>query len=69
MEKSSQEYTLGNIFDKSIDREDLLQKKYMSYYPIMKDKSLITMFKEFQEESEEHIKMLKDLIIRMNIVD
>jgi bacterioferritin (cytochrome b1) len=67
MEKLSQEYVLSLAFHRSIVREDLLLKKYTQYYPQVKDKNIKNILKEFEQSSEEHIKLLKDKMIKLNI--
>lgn len=65
--RSTQELILGHIFNKSIDRENLLSKKYKIYIDKLKDKSLIDMIREFESETEEHTKKLKDAMNKLNI--
>ncbi|MFZ5989819.1 MAG: hypothetical protein ACOYWZ_22210 [Bacillota bacterium] len=67
MEKLSQEYILTMVFNESLDREDLLLKKYDEYYAAIKDKELKNIIKEFTRNSEEHIKIMKDKMIALNI--
>lgn len=67
MDKLSQEYMLSIIFNESIDREQLLLKKYDDICNKIKDKEIKNMIKEFSKNSREHIDILKDKMIALNI--
>lgn len=67
MQKLSEEYILSIVFTHSIEREELLIKKYAGYYPQIKDKVLLDVIKESQKYAQEHIKMLKEKMIRLSI--
>lgn len=67
MQELSQEYYLGRVFRLSIDKEELLSKKYADYLPALKDKELADMLDEFKKTSQEHVKALKDKMIKLNI--
>lgn len=67
MEKLQQEYILSIIFSKSISREVLLSKKYKDYYSKTKNSELKELIQELRSDSEEHIKLLKDKMIKLNI--
>lgn len=67
MEKLSQEYILSIVFNESLDREELLLKKYDEYYKNIKDKELKDIIKDFVRNSEEHIKIMKDKMIMLNV--
>ena len=68
VEKLSQEYILTIVFSHSIEREELLTKKYDEYFPLIKDTELKDMVKEFKKSSREHISLLKDKMIKLKIV-
>lgn len=67
MEEFSQEYVLSIIFRNSIDKEELLLKKYEIYYPMIKNKELKEVIKEFRKTSQEHLKVMKDKMIKLKI--
>lgn len=67
MRKLSQEYLLDTAFNLSIDKEELLIKKYEYYYDALDDIETKKMIKELKKTSKEHIKLLKDLMIKLNI--
>ncbi|NLI58011.1 MAG: hypothetical protein GX387_05745 [Clostridium sp.] len=67
MDKLSQEYMLSIMFNESIDREQLLLKKYDDICNKIKDKEIKNMIKEFSKNSREHIDILKDKMIALNI--
>ncbi|AUG58675.1 MAG TPA: hypothetical protein DCE02_06165 [Ruminiclostridium sp.] len=67
MDKLSQEYMLNIMFNESIDREQLLLKKYDDIFDKIKDKEIKNMLKEFSKNSREHIDILKDKMIALNI--
>lgn len=67
MEELSQEYILSIVFRNAIDKEELLIKKYQDYYPDLKNKELKDMLKQLNKTSEEHIKILKDKMIKLKI--
>ena len=59
MEEFSQEYVLSIIFRNSIDKEELLLKKYEEYYSNIRNKELKEVIKVFKRTSQEHLKVLK----------
>ncbi|MCT4605155.1 MAG: hypothetical protein N4A64_03475 [Marinisporobacter sp.] len=67
MRKLSQEYLLDTAFNISIDREELLLKKYEDYEEVLEDQALKKMIKELKKTSKEHVKLMKDLMIKLNI--
>lgn len=67
MDKLSQEYILNIMFNESLDREQLLLKKYDEIYDKIKDKEIKNMIKEFRKDSREHIDILKDKMIALNV--
>jgi len=67
MEQFSQEYILSIVFRNSLDKEELLTKKYDDYYSKIKNKEIREIIKEFRKTSQEHIKILKDKMIKLKI--
>lgn len=67
MEKLLQEYILSIIFSESINREELLIEKYKHYYSEIKDAKLKELIKDLESDSKEHIKLVKDKMIKLNI--
>lgn len=67
MDKLSQEYILSIAFKQSIDREELLLRKYDDYFPDIKDREIKETIEKFRKNSHEHIKLLKDKMIKLNI--
>ncbi|MDQ2085574.1 hypothetical protein RBH29_03890 [Herbivorax sp. ANBcel31] len=67
MEMLSQEYILNIVFNESLDREQLLLKKYDDIHENIKDKDIKNIVKEFTKNSREHIDILKDKMIMLNI--
>ena len=71
MEELRQEYILSILFKNAVDREDLLIKKYSYYCDKLggknKNKELLALLKEFEKIAHEHITMLKDKMIKLNI--
>ncbi|QZY54574.1 hypothetical protein [Crassaminicella profunda] len=67
MKKVSQEYLLDTAFTFAVEREELLLKKYKEYLEKIKNKELKKMIKEFEKNSKEHIKLMKDMMIKINI--
>jgi rubrerythrin len=67
MEEFSQEYVLSIVFRNSIDKEELLLKKYEEYYSMIKNKDLKEIVKEFRKTSQEHLKVMKDKMIKLKI--
>lgn len=67
MEEFSQEYMLSIVFRNSIDKEELLAKKYEEYYDKIKNKELREVIKEFEKTSREHLKVMKDKMIKLKI--
>lgn len=67
MEELSQEYVMSIIFRNSLDKEELLLKKYENYYSIIKNKELKEIVKEFKKVSREHLNIMKDKMIKLKI--
>lgn len=67
MEKLSQEYILSIAFNQCIHREELLLKKYEDFEEDIKEKELLEALKYYKGMSKDHIKMLKDKMIKLNI--
>ncbi|MCT4618864.1 MAG: hypothetical protein N4A62_05695 [Marinisporobacter sp.] len=67
MKKVSQAYLLDTAFILAIDKEELLLKKYKAYLQKVNNKELKKMVKEFEKISKEHIKLMKDMMIKINI--
>ena len=67
MEEFSQEYVLSIVFRNSIDKEELLLKKYDDYYEKLKNKELREILKEFNKTSQEHLKIMKEKMIKLKI--
>ncbi|HYE82596.1 MAG TPA: hypothetical protein VEG39_10595 [Clostridia bacterium] len=67
MDEFSQEYVLSIVFRNSIDKEELLLKKYDEYYDIIKNKELREIIKEFKKTSQEHLKVMKEKMIKLKI--
>ncbi len=67
MEEFSQEYALSIVFRNSIDKEELLLKKYEDYYDELKNKELKEVIKGFSKTSREHLKIMKDKMIKLKI--
>lgn len=71
MEKLSQEYILSIIFNHSVEREELMLEKYRQYFEINSDRKknpeLCSILKEFEDKAREHIALLKDKMIKLNI--
>ena len=67
MEAFSQEYVLSIVFRNSIDKEELLIKKYEEYYDAIKNKELKEVVKEFKKTSQEHLKVMKEKMIKLKI--
>lgn len=67
MEEFSQEYMLSIVFRNSIDKEELLLKKYDEYYDMIRNKELKEVIKEFRKTSQEHLKVMKEKMIKLKI--
>lgn len=67
MEEFSQEYVLSIVFRNSIEKEELLLVKYEDYYSKIKNKELKEVIKEFRKTSQEHLKVMKDKMVKLKI--
>lgn len=67
MKKLSQEYLMDTAFVLTLEREELLLGKYSRYLKEMENKELKNMVKEFKKGSKEHTKLVKDLMIKLNL--
>lgn len=59
MENISQNAIIKQSLLNSIDREDLLMKKYEGYKPLINDYDTNELLNEFQETAREHMDLLK----------
>lgn len=66
MRRLSQEHLMDTAFTLSLQREELLLKKYSEYIDQIENKELKNMVKSFKKVSKEHIKVIKDLMIKLN---
>ena len=66
MRRLSQEHLMDIAFTLSLQREELLLKKYSEYIDQIDNKELKNMVKNFKKVSKEHIKVIKDLMIKLN---
>jgi len=67
MQKVSQGHILSIIFSESIEKEELLLKKYDDYMRDVKDRELSDMISEFIDDSRNHIKLMRDKMIKLSI--
>lgn len=68
MEELQQEYMLSIIFTYAVERERLLINKYHALAAANKKNAAVReLVKEFEEEAREHIELLKDKMIKLNI--
>lgn len=67
MEKVSEKYPLQIVFNQCIERETLLIKKCKKYSSEVKDKQVKNYLDEFKRNSEDHIRLLKDTILKLNL--
>ena len=71
MEKLKQEYILSIIFFNAIQREELILCKYREYLEQIEDRKksreLYSLLKEFEDDAREHVTLLKDKMIKLNI--
>lgn len=68
MEQLQQEYILTIIFTHAIQRESLLIEKYNDFISAnAKNKVVKELLVDFQKEAREHLKMMKDKMIKLNI--
>lgn len=67
MKKLSQQYLMDTAFIISVEREELLLKKYSEAIEGLDNKELKKDIKEFKKTSKEHVKLIKDLMIQLNL--
>ena len=67
MQKVSQEHLLGLMFLESIEKEELLLKKYDDYTRDVKCRELSDMINEFINDSRNHINMIRDKMAKFNM--
>jgi hypothetical protein len=67
LKKLSQEYILSIKFVKAVEREELLIKKCDDYLKDMKNGDISEVLKSFRKNAQEHIRLLKDKMIKLNI--
>lgn len=67
MDKAPQDNIIKSIFDESIEREELLLKKYSDLTPYLKNSEYKEIFNDFKKVSKEHLKLVKDKMIKLRI--
>ncbi|HEY8421348.1 MAG TPA: hypothetical protein VIL05_06380 [Thermoclostridium sp.] len=67
MFKLQQEDMLAFYFNRSLQLEDVLTKKYELYRKNIKDKNIEDMINDFIKNNKEHIKDLNDKMKRLGI--
>lgn len=67
MENISQDMLIRQSLLNSIDREELLMKKYDEYNKFIEDTETKELLKEFQQTAQEHMVLLKDKLIKLKI--
>ena len=67
MDKLSQEYILTTSFSSAVDMEELLIRKCQHYSQDLKDENLISLITDLKKECQEHVKILKDKMIKLNV--
>jgi len=67
MENIVQDSIIKQSFINSIDREELLLKKYDEYNSYFEDNEFKELLKEFQETAREHIDILKHKLQKLDI--
>ncbi|MTI49626.1 hypothetical protein [Sporosalibacterium faouarense] len=67
MKKVSQEDVLNLAFTKTLNREELLIKKYESFYRQTNNKEIKKILKALKSTSKEHIKLSRELMSNLNI--
>lgn len=58
---------MDTAFVLSIEREELLIKKYSRCMEEISNKELKNMIREFKSTSKEHVKLIKDIMIKLNL--
>jgi Na+/H+ antiporter NhaB len=68
VEELQQEYILSLLFSRAIARESLLIEKYRSFMADnKKNAALKEILDEFEKEAREHLDLLKEKMIKLNI--
>jgi hypothetical protein len=67
LKRVSQEYILTIKFTRAVEREELLVIKCDEYLESLKRGDLTDMVKRFRKNAQEHIRLLKDTMIKLNI--
>ncbi len=67
MEKNSQECILSFNFKRAIEREEFLVKKYGICIKNTKDKKVKDLITRYLDNANEHTKLLKDKMLKLNI--
>ncbi|MCT4562842.1 MAG: hypothetical protein N4A68_00730 [Maledivibacter sp.] len=67
MKKLSQQNLMDTAFILSVEHEELLLKKYTEAMDNIDNKRLKKEIKELKETSKEHVKLIKDLMIQLNL--
>ncbi|MFZ5966895.1 MAG: hypothetical protein ACOYVK_06945 [Bacillota bacterium] len=67
MKQISQKHLMDTTFARSIQREELLMKKYEDYYELIENKELKALLKEFKKNAKDHLRLINEMIANMNL--
>lgn len=67
MRRISEEDVLNISFAKSLNREEMLIKKYNAYYKQSNNKEIKKILVELNKTSKEHIKLIQEIMVKLNI--
>lgn len=69
MKKVPDDLIINLAFRNSIDREEMLLRKYDDYFSTAKSEEMRDMLREFKKYSQDHIKMVKDKVMNFHMKD
>lgn len=67
MKKVPLEYTVILAFENALEQEELLLRKYDDYLYALESDTLKDMIREFQKYAHEHVKLIHEKIVQMNL--
>ncbi len=72
MKKVSESSYLNQVFYELVEHEELLINKYCFYLDYLKHTKsknivIVNLIKEFEKEAQQHIKILKDKMIKLSL--
>jgi hypothetical protein len=67
MKKVPSEYAIILAFESALEQEELLLRKYDEYLEVLESDNLKDMLREFRKYAQEHVKLIHDKVVHLNL--